>query len=421
MKILLIGSGGREHALAWKMAQSPLAPHLVIAPGNPGMIGLGELVDIRVDNIDGLMALIVEGGFDLVVVGPELPLALGLADLCECARVPCFGPIKEAARLEASKAFTKALCDEMGMPTAAYGRFQRRDDALEYLNGLTPPYVIKADGLAAGKGVVVTSDIVEAQDAIKANLSPLGNDGELIVIEAFLRGAEASVFALCDGQDTVILGAAQDHKRAYDNDQGPNTGGMGTFSPSPLVDAELEDRLKAELIKPTLDALRQKSIPYRGVLFAGLMIDQGAPQLIEYNVRFGDPECQVLMLRLKSDLIPYLMAAANGTLAECEALQWSDECAVCVVYAAENYPDAPVKGGLIEGLDQDFGPHVTIFHAGTTLNDKGQIVVAGGRVLNICAKGKDLEEARRRAYSAIELINIPGGHYRRDIGAVKPN
>jgi phosphoribosylamine--glycine ligase len=419
MKILLIGSGGREHALAWKIAQSELLTELVIAPGNPGMWGLGEIVSIKVDDCDGLMKLIIQRRFDLVVVGPELPLALGLADLCEKASVPCFGPIMAAAKLEASKAFTKSLCDEMSIPTAKYGRFTVRHEALDYLMTLSPPYVIKADGLAAGKGVVVTTDLNEAKEAIRANLSETYSDNELIVIEEFLKGSEASVFALCDGKDALIFGAAQDHKRAFDNDKGPNTGGMGTFSPSFLVDQSLENKLMRDVITPTLEGLMRKSIPYRGVLFAGLMIDQGAPCLIEYNVRFGDPECQVLMLRLKSDLLPYLMAAALGSLSSCPPLEWHEECAVCVVYAAENYPDAPVKGSLIVGLDHDFGPHVTIFHAGTATNDQDQIVVGGGRVLNICAKGKDLSEARARAYEAISHIHIPKGHFRRDIGAFK--
>ncbi len=415
MNILLIGSGGREHALAWKIAQSPLCTRLVMAPGNPGMETIGECRPVKATDVAGLVELAKEIAADFVVVGPESALAEGIADAMAGIKVPCFGPLKSAARLESSKAFTKAFCQRHDIPTAAYRAFDNVADAKAFLKRLDPPYVIKADGLAAGKGVAISPDYPDAVAEVEAMLGGrYGPASAQVVIEEFMAGEEASVFALCDGETALAFGWAQDHKRAFDGDTGPNTGGMGTYSPAPVVSAAVLERIQTAILDPTLAGMKAEGNPFKGVLFAGVMIADGEPRLIEYNARFGDPECQVLMLRLKSDIVPYLLAAANDGLKDLPPPEWSGDAAVCVVYAAKGYPDSPLQGSIIRGADQDFGRDVFLFHAGTSRDDKG-LRAAGGRVLNICARGKTLQEARDRAYDAIAKIDWPGGFYRSDI------
>ncbi|MGN6208440.1 phosphoribosylamine--glycine ligase [Asticcacaulis sp.] len=416
MNILLIGSGGREHALAWKIAQSPLCDKLVIAPGNPGMANLGQCHNIKATDVPGLVGLAREIKADLVVVGPENALAEGLADALAAANIPCFGPLKKAAQLEASKGFTKDFCKRHNIPTAAYETFDNVEEAREFLKTYSPPYVIKADGLAAGKGVAISPDYQDAVAEVEAMLGGrYGPASSNIVIEEFMAGEEASVFALCDGETAILFGWAQDHKRAFDGDTGPNTGGMGTYSPAPIVTPELLRITETEILAPTMAGMKAEGNPYKGVLYAGLMVENGRPRLVEYNARFGDPECQVLMLRLKSDIVPYLLAAATGGLKNLPAPQWHDDPAVCVIYAAKGYPDSPLTGSVIRGAEQDFGPDVTVFHAGTSRGEDGSLRAAGGRVLNICARGKTLQEARDKAYEAISDIDWPGGFYRTDI------
>jgi phosphoribosylamine---glycine ligase len=416
MNVLLVGSGGREHALAWKIAQSPQLRRLVAAPGNPGIAALCECRSVGVTDVEGLAALAREIAADLVVVGPEAALEAGLADRMAEVGIPCFGPTASAARLETSKAFTKAFAARHGLPTGGYETCETIAAARAALDRFEPPYVIKADGLAAGKGVVIAKDRAEAEVAVEDMLGGrFGGAGARVVIEAFLEGEEASLFALSDGQTAVLFGAAQDHKRAFDGDEGPNTGGMGTYSPAPVVTPAVLEAAERTLIRPTVAGLAAEGTPYRGVLFAGLMIDGGAPSLVEFNARFGDPECQVLMLRLNSDLLPYLYAAATGTLAALPPPEWRHEAAICVVLAARGYPDAPEKGSVITGADQDFGPEVAIFHAGTALRADGALVAAGGRVLNVCARGATLAAARERAYAALARIHWPEGFHRTDI------
>lgn len=417
MNILLVGSGGREHALAWKIAQSPLLERLVTAPGNPGIAGLCETRPVKVTDVDGLVALAREIAADLVVVGPESALEVGLADRLAELGIPCFGPTASAARLETSKAFTKDFCARHRLPTAAYGVFETTDAAATFLDTLTAPFVIKADGLAAGKGVVIAATRAEADAAVTDMLGGrFGTAGARVVIEEFMHGEEASFFALCDGETAMPFGFAQDHKRAYDGDEGPNTGGMGTYSPAPVLTEALARQAFDEAVLPAVKGMAAEGAPYRGVLYAGLMLTDEGPKLVEFNARFGDPECQVLMLRLADDIVPYLKAAAEGALAALPAPRWRAESALCVVYAAEGYPDAPVTGALIQGAESDFGDEAVIFHAGTTRDADGGLRSAGGRVLNICALGATLHEARDIAYAAIGAIDFPGGFYRSDIG-----
>ena len=417
LTILLVGSGGREHALAWKIAQSPLCGRLVAAPGNPGIAKVAELRNVKATDADGLVALAREIGADLVVVGPESALEVGLADKLAGIGVPCFGGSQRAAQLETSKAFTKDFCKRHGLPTAAYGVFEDAASAGAFLDTLTAPFVIKADGLAAGKGVVIAPDRAAADAAVLDMLGGrFGSAGARVVIEEFMHGEEASLFAICDGKTAVLFGAAQDHKRAYDGDEGPNTGGMGTYSPPPVLTQDLIDQAWRELIVPTVEGMAAECNPYVGVLYAGLMLTETGPRLVEYNARFGDPECQTLMLRLASDIVPLLMAAAKGELAQAEPPKWRDEAAICVVLAAEGYPDAPKTGGRIQGADGDFGDEVVVFHAGTTREFEGRLVASGGRVLNVCALGATLHEARDLAYAALGTISLEGGFYRRDIG-----
>ncbi len=417
MNILLIGSGGREHALAWKIAQSPLLTRLVAAPGSPGIAGLCETRPVKVTDVDGLVALAKDIAADLVVVGPEAALEVGIADRLAEAGIPCFGPTASAARLETSKAFTKDFCARHALPTADYGVFETADAAAAFLDTQTAPYVIKADGLAAGKGVVIAQTRAEADAAVADMLGGrFGSAGARVVIEEFMHGEEASFFALCDGETAIPFGYAQDHKRAYDGDEGPNTGGMGTYSPAPVLTPTLAERAFREAVLPAVQGMAAEGNPYRGVLYAGLMLTATGPRLVEFNARFGDPECQVLMLRLAGDIVPYLKAAAEGGLASLPAPGWKDESAVCVVYAAEGYPDAPKSGAAIAGAEADFGPDTVVFHAGTARDGDGTLRASGGRVLNVCALGADLREARDRAYAAIETIDFPGGFYRGDIG-----
>jgi phosphoribosylamine--glycine ligase len=417
MNILLVGSGGREHALAWAIAKSNLLRRLVIAPGNPGMDKLGERRPVAAIDVPGLVALAREIKADLVVVGPEATLEAGLADRLALAGIPCFGPTAKAARIETSKAFTKGLCDRWSIPTARYETFDSAEAAIAALPRFQPPYVIKADGLAAGKGVAITPDRREAEAEIEAMFAGrVGPGGARVVLEDFMTGEEASLFALSDGETALLFGGAQDHKRAFDGDTGPNTGGMGAYSPAPVFTPDMVETARTTIVEPTIRALAAEGAPYKGVLYAGLMVTADGPRLVEHNARFGDPECQALMLRLKSDIVPYLLAAATGGLAKLPAPQWRPETAICVVMAARGYPDSPIAGSVIRGAEQDFGPDVVVFHAGTARKEDGALTAAGGRVLNICARGRDVAEARERAYAAIARIDWPGGFCRADIG-----
>jgi phosphoribosylamine--glycine ligase len=417
MNILLVGSGGREHALAWKIVQSPLLTRLVSAPGNPGMAALGDTAPVKATDVAGLVALARAIAADLVVIGPDAAVEAGLADAMAEANIPCFGPTAAAGRLESSKAFTKAFSDRHNLPTAAYGVFEAAAPAKAFLDRFEPPYVVKADGLAAGKGVVIGETRAEAEAAIDDILGgAFGAAGARVVVEEFLTGEIASQFALCDGETVMLFGGGQDHKRAFDGDQGLNTGGMGVYAPAPVLTEAAVEAARTRLIEPAMAGIAAEGAPYRGVLFTEMMIDHDAPSLVEFNARFGDPECQVLMLRLESDLVPYLMACATGRLADMPAPVWRDEAAICVVLAAEGYPTSPKTGSVIRGAEADFGAAVTVFHAGTARREDGALVAAGGRVLNVCALGADLAEARQRAYAAIAAIDWPEGFHRTDIG-----
>ena len=417
MNILIVGSGGREHSLAWKIAASPLVKRLVAAPGNPGMAAQCELRNVAATDVAGLVALAQEIAADLVVIGPETAVAAGLADALATVGIPCFGPTAQAGQLESSKAFTKAFCDRYGLPTSAYAVCENADAAKAALERFTPPYVIKADGLAAGKGVVIAPDRAEAEAAIDdAFGGRFGEAGARVVIEEFLEGEIGSLFALCDGKTSMVFGWAQDHKRVFDGEQGPNTGGMGTYSPAPVFTPELVDQVRTRLVEPAFAGIAADGAPYRGVLFVELMATKDGPKLVEFNTRFGDPECQVLMLRLKSDLVPYLLACATGRLAEMPAPEWRDEAAICVVLAARGYPGTPQAGGVITGADADFGADAAVFHAGTKLDGEGVLRAAGGRVLNVCARAGTLRDAKDKAYAAVDAIDFPDGFCRRDIG-----
>ncbi len=416
MNILLLGSGGREHALAWKMAASPLTGRLVCAPGNAGIAHEAECITLDVADHAAVIAFCRQTGIDFVVVGPEAPLCAGIVDDLEAAGIKAFGPSRAAAQLEGSKGFTKDLCRSAGIPTASYERFRTVAEAKAYVRARGAPIVVKADGLAAGKGVVVAESIAEAEAAIEMILGgELGAAGAELVIEEFLAGEEASFFALCDGETALPLASAQDHKRAFDGDKGPNTGGMGAYSPAPIVDAAMSSRVMAEIVEPTLRAMKAMGAPYKGVLYAGLMITAEGPKLIEYNVRFGDPECQVLMPRLMSDLVPALLASCDGVLKSVD-LRWFPEAALTVVMAARGYPGSYSTGSVIEGLDAAAAVEgVEIFHAGTK-QDGDRVLANGGRVLNVSALGKTVREARARAYAAVSRIRWPEGFCRTDIG-----
>jgi phosphoribosylamine--glycine ligase len=416
MNILLLGSGGREHALAWKIAASPLVERLYCAPGNAGIAQEAEIVALDPADHRAVIAFCKTNKIELVVVGPEAPLCAGIVDDLEKAGIKAFGPSKAAARLEGSKGFTKDICRANHIPTAAYERFTAAAAAKDYVRKVGAPIVVKADGLAAGKGVVVAETVDQALAAIDMMFEGgLGSAGAEVVIEEFLTGEEASFFALCDGETAIALASAQDHKRVYDDDKGPNTGGMGAYSPAPVMTADMTKRTMTEIIEPTLRALAAMGCPYKGVLFAGLMITTDGPKLIEYNVRFGDPETQVLMLRLISDLMPALLASRDGALKDFN-LRWRDDAALTVVMAAKGYPGDYAKGSVIEGLDDAAQVEgAEIFHAGTRASD-GKILANGGRVLNVCGLGETVAEAQRRAYQAVDRIRWPGGFCRRDIG-----
>jgi phosphoribosylamine--glycine ligase len=416
VNVLLIGGGGREHALAWKLRQSPLIGRLYCAPGNAGIAAVAECVALDATDHAAIIRFCKEGAIGLVVIGPEAPLVAGLADDLEATGIKAFGPSREAARLEGSKGFTKDLCAAYGIPTAAYRRFADAAAAKAYVAKQKLPIVVKADGLAAGKGVIIAATREEAESAIDACFSgAYGSAGSEVVIEEFLDGEEASFFALSDGKTALALATAQDHKRVFDGDRGPNTGGMGAYSPAPIMTQALSARVMEEIVLPTVRALSARGTPFKGVLYAGLMIVDGAPKLIEYNVRFGDPEAQALMLRLKSDLFPALLAVAEGRLADI-ALDWYDDAALCVVMAARGYPGAYPKGSEIRGLeDAGRDPKVQIFHAGTR-READRILADGGRVLGVTARGDTIAKAKARAYAAIDQIDWPGGFYRSDIG-----
>jgi phosphoribosylamine---glycine ligase len=416
MKILVIGSGGREHALAWKIAASPLVTKLWCAPGNAGIAKDAECVPIDMSDHPAVIDFCRKNAVDFVVVGPDAAIAAGIVDDLNAAGFKAFGPTRAAGRLESSKNFTKALCRANNIPTAAYEHFSDVEAARAYIRKQGAPIVVKADGLAAGKGVVVAMTEAEALAAVDMMFGGgFGASGAEVVIEEFMVGEEASYFALCDGEHALPLATAQDHKRAFDGDEGPNTGGMGAYSPAPVMSEAMCTRVMEEMIKPTLRALKEMGCPYKGVLYAGVMVTTDGPKLVEYNARFGDPECQVHMLRMMSDIVPALIASADGQLKNF-SLRWYDEAALTVIMATKGYPGDYSKGSVIEGLDEAAKVEgVEIFHAGTAMKD-GRIVANGGRVLNVCALGKNVTEAQRRAYEAVDRIKWPEGFCRRDIG-----
>ena len=412
MNVLLIGSGGREHGLAWKLAQSPLLTKLYAAPGNPGIAESAELVAIDVTDHGAVVDFCRAHRVGLVVVGPEAPLVAGIADDLRASGFAVFGPDKAPAQLEGSKAFTKALCDRANIPTAGYRAVHSLEEARAALAAFGAPVVVKADGLAAGKGVVVAMTAAEAENAVEGLFA---EPGASAVIEEFLEGEEVSLFVLTDGKDMVAFGSAQDHKRVGDGDTGPNTGGMGAYSPARVLTPDLEMQALREIVAPTIAALAAEGMPYSGVLYAGLMLTADGPKLIEYNARFGDPECQVLMMRLDSDLLPLLLAIAQGQLAEAPAPAFSDEVALTVVMAAAGYPGTPETGGAIGGIDAAEQTGAKVFQAGTKLVD-GRLVAAGGRVLAVTARGADVRAAQAAAYRAVDAVDFPTGFCRRDIG-----
>jgi phosphoribosylamine---glycine ligase len=416
MKILLLGGGGREHALAWKIAGSPLTSKLWCAPGNAGIAAEAECVPMDIADHAAVVAFCKENAVDFVVVGPDNPLVAGIVDDLEAAGFRTFGPSKAAARLEGSKGFTKDLCKAHGIPTAAYERFTAAEPAKAYVRAQGAPIVIKADGLALGKGVVVAQTVADAEAAIEMMFGGgLGAAGTEVVVEEFLQGEEVSFFALCDGENAIPLASAQDHKRAFDGDRGPNTGGMGAYSPMPVFTDDLAKNAMADFVLPTLRAMQAMGTPFKGILYLGLMLTARGPKLIEYNVRFGDPECQVMMLRLMSDLLPALIAARDGQLRNFD-LRWYRETALTVVMATKGYPGNYPKGSVIEGLDDAAALEgVQIFHAGTKA-EGGRIRANGGRVLNVCALGRSVADAQARAYAAVDRIKWPEGFCRRDIG-----
>lgn len=414
MRVLLIGSGGREHALAWKLAQSPLMTEFYAAPGNPGIAEHATLAALDIDDHDAVVAFCKERAIDFVVVGPEAPLVAGIADKLRAEGIAVFGPSAAAAQLEGSKGFTKDICARYDIPTGAYQRFNNAPKAKAYVRAQGAPIVVKADGLAAGKGVTVAMTIDEALAAIDDCFEgAFGEAGAEVVIEAYLDGEEASFFCLCDGKHALALATAQDHKRVGDGDTGPNTGGMGAYSPAPVMTPDMVDRTMKDIIEPTMRGMAESGHPFSGVFFAGLMITAKGPELIEYNVRFGDPECQVLMMRLKSDLLPLLLACANGTLDQVNA-EWSDDAALTVVMASKGYPGSYAKNTPISALPAD-ADEAKVFHAGTALKD-GALIATGGRVLAITATGKTVSEAQKRAYAVAGQVRWENGFYRSDIG-----
>ncbi|OAN76110.1 phosphoribosylamine--glycine ligase [Jannaschia sp. EhC01] len=416
MNILILGSGGREHSLAWAVLQNPKCDRLIVAPGNAGIEQIADCASLDVDNPSAVCDFAVENSIDFVIVGPEAPLAAGVVDMLRNAGILAFGPTAAAAQLEASKTFTKEVCDAAGAPTAAWARFTEAGPAKDYIRQNGAPIVVKADGLAAGKGVVVAMTEDEALAAIEHMFDgAFGAAGAEVVIEEFMGGEEASFFVLCDGQTCLPIGTAQDHKRAYDGDEGPNTGGMGAYSPAPVLTDAIADRAMAEIIEPTMAEMTRRGTPYTGVLYAGLMIEDGQPRLVEYNARFGDPECQVLMMRLGGQALDLMLACADARLADAQ-VQWANDHAMTVVMAAKGYPGSYRKGSVINGLnDMPETSSQMVFHAGTTEKD-GKITATGGRVLNVTARGKSLLEARDQAYAMAAQIDWPEGFYRKDIG-----
>ena len=415
MRVLVVGSGGREHALAWAIAKSPKLTKLFIAPGNGGTESIAENVALDITDHAAVVDFAKRERIDFVVIGPDAPAVAGLGDDVRAAGLLCFGPSWAAAQLEGSKAFTKILCDEMAIPTAAYGSFDNEAEALAYLRQQGAPIVVKADGLAAGKGVRVAENLQEAEDAVRDCFAgTFGASGATVVIEEFLEGEEISVFALCDGHDIVMLASAQDHKRVWDGDKGPNTGGMGAYSPAPAMTPEMLERTRRDIIEPTVAGMAARGTPFTGVLYAGLIITAEGPKLIEYNVRFGDPECQVLMMRLKSDALELLEATARGQL-HGVVPEWRDEVALTVVLATRGYPVGVVNGSEIKGADALNGDGLMVFHAGTR-RDGERLLANGGRVLNVTALGATVKEAQERAYAAVDRVDWPEGFCRRDIG-----
>ena len=416
MNILILGSGGREHALAWAVLQNPKCDRLIVAPGNAGIAAIADCAALDIEDGAAVVSFAAEHSIDFVIIGPEAPLAAGVADALMAAGVLVFGPSAAAARLEASKAFTKEICDACGAPTAAWARFSDRALARDYVVAQGAPIVVKADGLAAGKGVVVAETLEQALAAIDDILGgAFGAAGAEVVIEEFMAGEEASFFVLSDGQTVLPIGTAQDHKRIGDGDTGPNTGGMGAYSPAPILSDAIAELALERIVRPTVAEMARRGTPYRGVLYAGLMIENGQPRLVEYNARFGDPETQVLMMRLGGQALDLMLACAEGRLAEM-AVNWGDDHAITVVMAAKGYPGAYAKGSVIKGLEaMPEDSHHMVFHAGTRA-EGGLILANGGRVLNVTARGASLAQARERAYAMIERIDWPEGVYRRDIG-----
>ena len=416
MNILILGGGGREHALAWAVLQNPKCDRLIVAPGNAGIAMIADCADLDITDGEAVVGFAVEAAMDFVIIGPEAPLAAGVADALAAAGIAVFGPSAAAARLEASKAFTKEICDACGAPTAAWARFSDAPAARAYVTERGAPIVVKADGLAAGKGVVVAETVQQAIAAIDGMFGgAFGGAGAEVVIEDFMSGEEASFFVLSDGKTVLPIGTAQDHKRIGDGDTGPNTGGMGAYSPAPVMTDAVTQAALAQIVEPTVAEMARRGTPYRGVLYVGLMIENGAPRLVEYNVRFGDPECQVLMMRLGGQALDLMLACAEGRLADV-SINWADDHALSVVMAAKGYPGDYTKGSVIAGLDAlpEDAQHM-VFHAGTT-RAGGEWRANGGRVLNVTARGATLQEARDRAYAMVEGVDWPEGVYRRDIG-----
>ncbi|SEK68512.1 phosphoribosylamine--glycine ligase [Pacificibacter marinus] len=416
MNILILGSGGREHALAWAVLQNPKCDKLIVAPGNAGIAAIAECANFDINDGDAVLSFVEENAIEFVIIGPEAPLAAGVANVLRAAEVLTFGPSQAAAQLEASKSFTKEICDASGAPTAGYGHFTDATAAKDYIRAQGAPIVVKADGLAAGKGVIVAMELQEALDAVDDMFGgEFGTAGAEVVIEEFMDGEEASWFILCDGENVLPVGTAQDHKRVGDGDTGPNTGGMGAYSPAPVMDAGIIQKAMDEIVKPTVAEMAKRGMPYQGVLYAGFMIKDGQPRLVEYNCRFGDPECQVLMMRLGAQALDLLIATAQGTLDQAQ-VNWADDHAMTIVMAAKGYPAAYEKGTVIKGLDAiSADSNRMVFHAGTASKD-GAIVANGGRVLNVTARGASLAEARDAAYAMIDQIDWPEGFNRTDIG-----
>ena len=416
MNILILGGGGREHSLAWAIKQNPKCENLFVAPGNAGIVEIAECVPLNIIDGEAVLHFVKQSVIDFVIIGPEAPLVAGVADLLQSANVLCFGPSKAAAQLEASKFFTKSICDAANVPTAKYRHFTKKNEARNYINQVGTPIVIKADGLAAGKGVTVATNLKDALNALDDIFSDqFGGPNSEVVIEDFMEGEEASYFVLCDGNDVLEIGTAQDHKRVGDSDTGKNTGGMGAYSPAPILNAKVAQKAMSDIIKPTLEELVRRGTPYRGILYAGLMIKDDEPKLVEYNVRFGDPECQVLMMRLGAQALDLMLACAEGHLSNAR-VNWAEDHALTVVMAANGYPDTYAKGSTIRNLKSlPISSKAMCFHAGTTQTSDG-IIANGGRVLNITARADTLSKARDQAYKMVAQVDWPEGFVRSDIG-----